>query len=260
MTGPVDGRPVVLVHGFGCGQQMWRLVAPALAVDHRVVLLDLVGSGGSDLSAYDPERYASLDAYADDVLALLDELGLSDVVLVGHSVAGMISTLAHLRAPQVVTGLVLVSPSARYVDDVGYVGGFAPDDIDDLLRTMETNHLGWQRPLAGMVAGLADGGGSGTADELEDSFCRTRPDIALQFATVTFRGDNRHDLPGVDAPTLVLQSAVDSVAPPGAGRFVHEQVRGSRFETIETVGHCPHLTAPDATADAILGFLAGVGR
>ncbi|MFW6775380.1 alpha/beta fold hydrolase [Nocardioides sp. CPCC 205120] len=257
VTGPLDAPPVVFVHGFGCGQQMWRRVAPAVAADHRVVLLDLVGSGASDMSAYDSERYASLDGYVDDILGLLREMDLSDVAFVGHSVSAMIGVLAQLRAPELVSRLVLVAPSARYVDDDGYVGGFSESDIDDLLRMMDHNHLGWQNPLAGIVAGSGQGGDPAAAAELESSFCRTRPDIAHQFATVTFRGDNRADLAGVDAPTLVLQSAIDAVAPPSAGRFVHEQIAGSVYEVIETVGHCPHLTAPAATTDAIRAFLTG---
>lgn len=255
VTGPPSARPVVLAHGFGCGQQMWRHVAPDLARDHRVVLVDLAGSGASDPDAYDPERHTSLDGYASDLLALVDELGLADVAVVGHSVSSMIGVLAHLAAPDVVTGLVLVAPSARYLDDDGYVGGFSAADIDDLLGMMDRNHLGWQSPLASLLAGVAVGGDAAVAAELDESFCRTRPDIARQFAEVTFRGDNRADLRGVRAPTLVLQSAVDSVAPTSAGRFVHEQIAGSTFEVVDTIGHSPHLTAPDVVTAAVRRFL-----
>jgi len=256
VDGAVDGRPMVFVHGFGCGQQMWRFVAPAFD-DHRVVLLDLAGSGGSDVRAYDAARYDRLEAYAQDVVDLLVELDLDDAVLVGHSVSAMIGVLAHALAPARVSTLVMVAPSARYIDEGDYVGGFSEADIDDLLATMDRNHLGWQAPLAGMVGATAAGGDTGVAAELEESFCRTRPDIARQFASLTFRGDNRADLARVAAPTLVLQSAVDVVAPPEAGRFVHENVRGSQLVTIDTVGHSPHLTAPGATADAIRSFVDG---
>ena len=254
VSGPADARPVVLVHGFGCDQAMWRLVAPELAVDHRVVLLDLVGSGGSDLASYDPERYASLQSHADDVVALCRELGLSDVVVVGHSVSAMIAVLAHLGAPDLVSGLVLVGPSARYLDDGDYIGGFSRSDIDDLLETMDSNHLGWQDPLAGIVMGNPDR--PELKDELEATFCRNQPEIARHFAEVTFLGDNREDLAEVTVPTLVLQVRHDAIAPQSAGRFVHESISDSTWVVIDGHGHVPHLSAPAETLKAIREFLA----
>ena len=253
VTGVPEATPMVFVHGFGCGQRMWRHVAPAFEQDHRVVLFDLPGSGDSDLTLYDPHRYSTLDAYGEDVVTLLRELDLSGVVLVGHSVSAMIGVLAANAAPELVSSLVLVAPSARYLDDDGYVGGFSDRDIDDLLALMSRNHLGWQDPLAGLVAGAA---APEVKQELEDSFCRTRPDIAAQFADVTFRGDNRADLADVRVPTLILQSSDDAVAPPTAGEFIREHTAGSVLTVIETHGHCPHLSAPEQTIDAIREFLA----
>lgn len=244
---------VVFVHGFGCGQEMWRHVSPAFEADHRVVLFDLPGSGNAEPAAYDARRHASLAGYRDDVVELLDELGLVSVALVGHSVSAMIAVLVQAARPDLVSRLVLVAPSARYLDDDGYVGGFEAQDIDDLLSLMGRNHLGWQDPLAALVAGE---GGSPVKDELERSFCRTRPEVAEQFAAVTFRGDNRDDLALVTAPTLVLQSRVDAVAPPSAGRFVADTIPGARFEVLDTRGHCPQLSAPADTAVAIRRFVA----
>jgi sigma-B regulation protein RsbQ len=202
---------------------------------------------------YDGERYTDLEAYRDDVVTLLRELDLSDVVFVGHSVSAMIGVLVANAAPELVKELVLVAPSARYLDDDGYVGGFSERDIDDLLELMSRNHLGWQDPLAGLVAGAAR---PEVKQELEDSFCRTRPDIAAQFAAVTFRGDNRPDLADIRVPTLILQSSDDAVAPRTAGEFIREHTAGSTLTVIETHGHCPHLSAPDQTIDAIREFLA----
>lgn len=253
VSGP-DGAPVVvLVHGFGCGQSMWRQVAPMLAESFRVVSFDLPGSGGADPATYDSARHGSLEGYRDDVLALLREMDLADVTYVGHSVAAMIGVLASIEAPEVVARLVLVAPSARYVNDGDYVGGFGANDIDELVGLMQRNQLGWQAPLADLVSGQGE---PGARDELYDSFCRTRPEVAAEFADVTFRGDNRADLPCVSVPTLVLQSAHDLVAPMTAGLFVHERISRSRFRVIDTTGHCPHLTAPAPTASAILDFLA----
>lgn len=254
MHGPVGAPPMVFVHGFGCGQVMWRHVAPAFADDHRVVLLDLPGSGDSDLSLYRADRYTSLEAYRDDLVELFDELDLTDVVFVGHSVSAMIGVLVANAAPRRVSRLVLVAPSARYLDDDGYAGGFSERDIDELLDLMERNHLGWQDPLATLVAGAAP---PEVKQELEDSFCRTRPDIAAQFAAVTFRGDNRADLADVRVPTLVLQSRNDSVAPMSAGAFIRDRIEGATMSVIDTYGHCPHVSAPGQTISAIQEFLAG---
>jgi sigma-B regulation protein RsbQ len=252
-TGRKDGPALVFVHGFGCGQAMWRHVAPAFETDHRVVLLDLPGSADADPSSYDPVRHASLQGYADDVLLVLDELGLDDVTVVGHSVSSMIGVLAHIAAPSVVSRLVLVSPSARYLDDGDYRGGFGPADIDDLLEMMDRNHLGWQTPLSGLVAGADH---DEARVELEDTFCRTQPEIAAQFAAVTFRGDNRSDLEQVTAPALVLQVRDDAIAPMSAGEFVSEHVTGSRLVVLETRGHAPHLSDPLDVVAAIGEFLS----
>jgi sigma-B regulation protein RsbQ len=252
-TGPPDAPAMVFVHGFGCDQSMWRKVAPEFETDRRVVLLDLVGAGGSDLDAYDAERYSRLDAHAEDLVELFRSLDLRDVVFVGHSVSAMIGVLAQIAAPELFSSLVLIGPSARYLDDDGYVGGFSRSDIDDLLETMDSNHLGWQDPLSGLV--MANGDRPELKQELEDSFCRTRPEIARHFAAVTFLGDNREDLQHVTAPTLVLQTTHDAIAPVGAGEFVRDHIPGSRFVLIEGHGHCPHLSAPAATVKAMREFL-----
>lgn len=251
-AGPVDAPAMVFLHGFGCGQAMWRHVSPAFERDYHVVLLDLPGSGDADAATYDFERHASLEAYAEDVLRVLQELDLRDVTVVGHSVAAIIGVLAHNAAPSIVTRLVLVTPSARYIDEDGYQGGFASADIDALLETMERNHLGWQAPLSGLVAGE---GHETARAELEDSFCRTRPEVAAQFAAVTFRSDNRVDLGHVRAPTLILQVRDDAVAPMTAGLFVHEHIADSTFVVLETRGHAPHVSDPADVIRTIGGFL-----
>jgi len=257
VSGVPTGRPMVFAHGFGCDQAMWRFVAPEFEADHRVVLFDHLGAGSSDLSAYDPVRHASLDGYADDVVALCRDLGLRDVVLVGHSVSAMIAVLAAARAPELVAALVMVSPSPRYLDDVGYVGGMTPADVDELLESMDSNYLGWSAQMAPVIVGRPDRPELG--EELTNSFCRTDPGIARQFAEVTFRSDNRADLPGVRVPTLVLQCREDALAPPPVGTYVHQQIPGSTLALLDTAGHCPHLSAPDQTVAAMRAFLATVG-
>ncbi|MGK3201486.1 alpha/beta fold hydrolase [Amycolatopsis sp. MEPSY49] len=254
-TGREDGPVVLLAHGFGCDQNLWRLVVPALAERYRVVLFDHTGAGRSDLSAWTPERYGTLDGYADDILALCRELGLTDVVLVGHSVSAMIAVLAANREPKRFAKLVLLTPSPCYIDDDGYRGGFSREDIDELLEALESNYLGWSAAMAPVIMGNPDRPELG--EELTNSFCRTDPAIARVFARATFLSDNRDDLAKVSVPTLVVQCAQDAIAPPEVGQFTHDRIAGSRLVTLDAIGHCPQLSAPEATAAAITAFASG---
>ncbi len=253
VTGAEGAPAIMFAHGFGCDQHMWRQVAPAFEADHRVVLFDHVGAGRSDLTAYDPEKYASLDGYAADVVEILEALDLGPVVFVGHSVSAMIGVLAAARAPGRFAKLVLVGPSPRYVDDDGYTGGFARADIDELLASLESNFLGWSSTMAPVIMGNPDRPELG--EELTNSFCRTDPGIAAQFARVTFLSDNRADLATVRVPTLVMQCSDDVIAPAEVGEYVHRNLAGSRFVRLEATGHCPNLSAPEETVAAIRAFL-----
>lgn len=247
-------QPMLFAHGFGCDQQMWRFVAPAFEDTHRVVLFDHVGCGRSDLSAYDDERHGSLDGYAADVLDIVEALDLSDVVLVGHSVSAMIGVLAAIREPARFAKLVLVAPSPRYIDDPpDYVGGFAREDLEGVMALMERNHVGWASFLAPLVMHNAER--PELTRELEASFCATDPHIARRFARVTFFGDNRDDLPKLRVPALVLQCADDSIAPRSVGAYMHRHLPGSTLVELAVSGHCPHMSHPQATIDAIRAYL-----
>lgn len=254
VRGNTSGDPMVFAHGFGCDQIMWRHVAPAFEPDHRVVLFDLVGCGGSDASAYDPNSYASLSRYATDLVEIIRELDLSDVIYVGHSVSSMIGALAAIEAPELFRALVLVGPSPRYIDDGTYVGGFGREDIDDLLESLEGNYLGWSQQMAPVIMGNPDQPELGR--ELTESFCRVDPAIARNFARATFLSDNRDDLPRVPVPALVLQCEHDAIAPIAVGEYVHDNLPNSRYELLPVSGHCPNLSAPELTTDAIRRFVA----
>jgi sigma-B regulation protein RsbQ len=253
VSGVPDGRPVVFAHGYGCDQNMWRFITPDFEVDHRVVTYDHVGFGRSDLSAYDPEKYNSLRGFAGDLVELLEELDLTDVVFVGHSVSAMIGLLAFQQAPERFGAMVMVGPSPRYVDDDGYTGGFSREQITELLDNLDANHLGWSAAMAPVIMGNPDR--PELAEELTNSFCRTHPDVARQFARVAFLSDNRADLASLRLPTLVLQCSEDVIAPTVVGRYVHEHVPGSVFHQLAATGHCPNLSAPAETTAAIRSFL-----
>jgi sigma-B regulation protein RsbQ len=249
-----DGsRPMMFSHGFGCDQNMWNEVAQAFATDFRVILFDHVGAGRSDLSAYDSRKYSKLEGYADDVVEIGRALALEDAVFVGHSVSAMIGALASLKAPGMFTDLVMVGPSPRYVDDENYVGGFSREQVEELLDFLADNHLGWSAAMAPAIMGNPDRPELGEA--LANSFCATDPEIAREFARVTFLSDNRSDLPRVEARTLVLQCREDIIAPRCVGEYVHERIPNSEFVLLDATGHCPNLSAPEEVTAAIRDFV-----
>ena len=253
LRGAVRGQPMVFAHGFGCDQNMWRYVAPAFERDYRVVLFDHVGAGNSDPAANDRDKYGSLAGYADDVLEICRELELRDVIFVGHSVSAMIGVLAAAKEPDRFAKLILVGPSPRYVDDGDYVGGFTREDIEGLLDSLDSNYLGWSHTYAPAIMGREDRPELG--EELTNSFCRTDPEIAGHFARVTFLSDNRDDLARVTTPALVLQCSDDIIAPEAVGAFVHEHLPNSTLVQLAAKGHCPNLSAPEETIEAIRRFL-----
>lgn len=246
---------MIFAHGFGCDQNMWRWVAPAFEDEYQVVLFDNVGSGESDVRAYDRARYGTLDGYASDLLEICEAEALTGAIFVGHSVSAIIGVLAAIREPDRFDKLILIGPSPRYINDDGYVGGFAREDIDGLLDYLDSNYLGWATAMAPVIMGNPDRPELGA--ELTASFCRTDPEIARQFARVTFLSDNRADLPKLTKPTLVLQCSEDAIAPAAVGEYVNAHVAGSRLVLMQATGHCPNLSAPDETISAMKAFLNG---
>lgn len=246
-------RAIVFSHGFGCDQNMWTAVARDFEADFRVILFDHVGAGRSDLSAYEAEKYSSLDGYADDVVELGRVLGLKDAVFVGHSVSAMIGALATLKAPGMFSDLVMVGPSPRYVDDGDYKGGFSHDQVEELLDFLADNHLGWSAAMAPAIMGNPDRPELG--ETLANSFCATDPEIARQFARTTFFSDNRADLPRLAVRTLVLQCQEDIIAPACVGEYVHAQIPDSTYRLLDATGHCPNLSAPAEVSAAIRAFV-----
>ena len=247
---------MVFAHGFGCDQNMWRLMAPSYEERYRTIRYDLVGSGRSDLSAYDRNRYDTLQGHADDLVEVVREFADGPVVFVGHSVSAMIGLLAGIKAPDLFQSHVMLGPSPCYINDGDYVGGFSRADIDSLLETMEGNYLGWSSSMAPAIMGAPDR--PELAEELTNSFCRTDPEIAAHFARVTFLSDNRADLPKLRAPVLVLQSSDDIIAPCAVGEYMARVMPDATLRVIQNVGHCPHMSAPCESMDAMDEFLAAV--
>jgi sigma-B regulation protein RsbQ len=249
---------MMFAHGFGCDQNMWRFITPAFSDDYKIVVFDYVGSGKSDLAAYSPQRYSTLDGYADDILDIVHALDLNNVIFVGHSVSSMIGVLAAIREPDRFSQLILIGPSPRYINDPPYVGGFERADIEGLLETMEKNYIGWANYLAPAI--MKNPERPELAAELTESFCSTDPIIARRFAEATFFADNRKDLSRVGVPSLVLQCSDDLIAPFAVGDYVHANLSQSTLHVLSATGHCPHMSHPEETISAIKSYLAETVR
>jgi sigma-B regulation protein RsbQ len=247
-------QPLMFAHGFGCDQNMWRFVAPAFESNYKIVLFDYVGSGKSDLSAYNAARYGDLGGYAKDVLEISDALGLEDVIFVGHSVSSMVGVLAAIERPELFKSLIQIVPSPCYINDADYTGGFDRADIAGLLDMMDKNYMGWANFLAPVI--MKNPEHPELATELEESFCSTDPQIARRFAEATFYADNRADLPLLKTPTLIIQVTDDAVAPVSVGEFMHRNLPGSTLHLMEASGHCPHMSHPQETIAIIKDYLS----
>lgn len=246
-------QPIVFAHGYGCDQNMWRFVHPAFEEDYKIVLLDHTGAGNSDETQYSFEKYDTLEGYTEDLLELCEDLDLQDVILVGHSVSSMIAVLAAVKEPERFSNLILIGPSPRYINDDDYFGGFTRSDIEELMEALDSNYLGWAAQMAPAIMGNGDRPELG--EELTNSFCRTNPEIARHFARVTFLSDNREDLLFVKVPTLVVQCSEDIIAPKEVGTYVHNKIPNSSFRILKATGHCPNLSAPEETIEAIKEFI-----
>jgi sigma-B regulation protein RsbQ len=246
-------QPLMFAHGFGCDQNMWRFLTPAFESKYRIVVFDYVGAGKSDLTAYNPERYANLNGYAQDVLDICEALSLRDIIFVGHSVSSIIGVLAAIKRPDYFSDLILIGPSPCYINDTGYVGGFEKKDIEELLDTMDKNYIGWANFLAPAI--MKNPERPEFAAELTESFCSTDPKVARQFATATFFSDNRKDLQKVKLPSLIMQCSEDIIAPYEVGEFVHSQLENSTLKVLKATGHCPHMSHPEETIELMNAYL-----
>ncbi|MFH0070845.1 alpha/beta fold hydrolase [Peribacillus sp. NPDC056705] len=246
-------RTLLFAHGFGCDQNMWRYITPAFEQDYRIVLFDYVGSGNSDQSVYTSERYSSLDGYVQDVLDVIEALKLEEVVCIGHSVSSMIGMLASIRRPELFDRLVMIGPSARYLNDDGYVGGFDKSDVLELLAMMEMNFAGWASFLAPIAMNNPEL--PKLTKELERSFIQADPAITREFAEVTFFSDCRHELSRTTVPSLIMQCSDDSIVPIAAGEYLHQHLNNSTFRLMEAKGHYPHISHPAETVAWIQEYL-----
>jgi sigma-B regulation protein RsbQ len=254
VLGNLNGPTLILAHGFGCDQNMWRSMLPGLLESYRIVLFDYVGSGNSTLAYYSTEKYSQLEGYAQDVIDIIDELSLKDVTIIAHSVSATIAAIASISAPETIKKIIMVCPSPCFLNQApDYNGGFERPDLEELLDLMDKNYIGWANYLAPLLIGNADS--PELVGELSGSFCSTDPIVAKTFAKTTFLCDYRHILSNLTCDTLILQSAYDNLASVEVGQYMHDNIANNKIEVVEAQGHCLHMTHPKEITPLILNFL-----
>lgn len=249
-------QTILFAHGFGSDQTAWRHQVAAFQDSYQIVLFDHVGAGKSDMSAYSPRRYSSIHSYAEDLLELCAELHLSEVILVGHSVSGMVGLLAALVDPSRFSQMIFLSASPRYVNDAetNYIGGFEQSDLDALYAAMSSNYYAWVSGFAPIAMGNPER--PELALEFASTMSAIRPDIAQAVARVIFQSDHRAELPRLTVPTTILQSNNDIAVPKVVGQYLADKIPHSRLININTQGHFPHISAPAVVTQTLKECLA----
>ncbi len=249
-----DGpESIIFLNGFGTEQAVWRHQVETFRSSRRTVTFDHAGSGRSAIDHFTPARYASLYDYADDVLALIDEVVPGPFSLVGHSVGGMIAAIAAVAEPARCRKLVMIGSSPRYLNAPGYPGGFEPADIEALLAAMAADYQSWVVGFSAQVA--ANPGEPSLAAQYAEFLRAMRPDIAQAGLRTIFYSDMRDLLPKVDVPTLIVQATADIAVPAAVAHYMQAAIRGARLQEVEFTGHLPHMLEPAAITDLIASFL-----
>ncbi|KAG2718555.1 hypothetical protein I3843_03G217600 [Carya illinoinensis] len=250
---------IVLAHGFGGDQSVWDKILPSLAQHCRVLVFDWTFSGAvEDPNLYDPVKYSSYDAFADDLISLLDEMNLQSLVFIGHSMSGMIGCIASIKRPELFKRLVLIGSSPRYINMDGYEGGFGNSDIDQIIANVESNYQNWTSAFASLVVDAKD---PLSVEKFAKCLKRMRPEVALPLAKIVFQSDEREVLEKVITPCTIIQTTNDYVVPNSVALYMQKKIKGkSTVEMIEGDGHFPQLTAHLQLLEVlrrVLGFELG---
>lgn len=242
---------IVLGHGLGSDQSVWKHLVPYLVDEYRVVLYDNMGAGSTNPDYFDFDRYSSVEGYAYDLLAILEELHIDSCIFVGHSLSSMTGAIASIFRPDLFSKLVMISPSPRFLNSDDYFGGFERQEVDQLFDAMESNYKSWISGFAPLMIG--GDMNSVAVQEFSRTLFNMRPDIALSVFRTIFTFDLRHFLSRVTVPCHIIQSSKDLAVPVAVSEYLHQNLGGkSVVEVISTEGHLPHLSSPEMTIPAIL--------
>lgn len=244
---------LVFAHGLGSDCTVWRYVIPAFQERYRIVLFDSAGSTCLDNKEFDVLGYQTLADYADDLLNILDYIGVSSVTVIAHSVSCTIATLAALKQPELFKQLIFICGSPRYLDDGDYIGGFTKDRIAKMFEAISTNYTNWVRTYAPIVMNNPDK--PCLTEEFAGCLLQLRPDIALILLSMALLSDYRQEFAQLKLPVLVLQAQDDLFVPSQVGEYLHRVIKNSELRWIETKGHFPHLTNPTEIVEAIEDYL-----
>ncbi|WP_318617401.1 alpha/beta hydrolase [Sporosarcina sp. YIM B06819] len=248
-------KTIIFAHGFGCDQQVWHKITPAFEEEFQIVVFDYVGSGHSDKSAYNSERYGTPEGYAADIVDICIAFNLKDIIFVGHSISGVIGLLASITNAALFDKLCLIGPSPCYINQPGYAGGFDKADIDELLEMMERNYKEWVKYLAPIAS--KNSGRPALTEEFEEILMANDQHIVRQFCEMTFNIDVRDDLEKVKIPSVILQAKEDSIVPLEIAHYLHTHLHNSKLILMEATGHNPHLSYPEETIYHIKNFIGG---
>lgn len=250
---------VLFAHGYGCDQTVWQRVRPAISALTTTVAFDITGAGLSDLSHFQPHgRHSSLEGYACDLIEVCEALDTRSITLVGHSVSAIIGVIAAVKKPDLFDSLVLVAPSACYLNLRDYQGGLDEQQLAGLMELMGSNFSNWADVVTPIIMGNPDR--PALATELSHSFCRWNEAAAKHFAYLTFMSDCRSYLPLVKPDCLIIECIDDAIAPRSAVAHLHGALPRSAAVKLQAQGHCPHVSAPQETAQAITRHLRSRGK
>ncbi|KAL3637675.1 Strigolactone receptor KAI2d4 [Castilleja foliolosa] len=242
---------VVLGHGYGTDQSVWKHLVPHLVDQYRVVLYDTMGAGTTNPDYFDFDRYTTLEGYAYDLLAILEEFSVGKCIYVGHSMSAMAATIASIFRPDLFRKLIMISTTPRLANSVDYYGGFEQKYLDELIVAMETNYKSLLTGSAPLVLGCDLD--SVPMQEFSRTLFNVRPDIAMSVVHIINTFDMRPFLPQVTVPCHIIQSSKDMFVPSSMGEYIHRNMGGkSIVEVMPTEGHLPHLSAPEVTIPVLL--------
>ena len=251
LSGPSGAPALVLVHGLGLTRATWDEFLPVLAQDHRVLTYDLFGHGESAL----PLQKPSLTVLSDQLVALLDELGIARVAIVGFSLGGMINRRFAIDHPGRVVALVILnsphersSEAQRLVEErAAQTGAGGPAaTIDSTLERWFTPEF--RQSSADVVAKI----GALVLANDPDNYTRHRQVLASGVIELI------RPVPPITAPTLVMTCEHDSGSTPAMAQAIASENAGAQTEIVPGLQHLGLIERPDLFIQPILQFLAGV--